>query len=352
MDRTDEFEKIRQLRGLISNIAREISPATYRDYLKKYSRMVRLKKSPEDMGKTSSGYYAYRAAFLHGTALEAREALKARDKALYQSPQWQAAMETINVCLRRFERYPPDPARTNHETGGNGVTWQGVKNQLQATNCPIERHSKKYTLAKIRKYPTWQEKLFSEIPKQYQVASAVSAMTGCRPSELEKGVRILLLDGMLVFAIAGSKISQHSGQSKRVLSIDPATSTEGGFLSQLLSQCNGGMVASIRSGKAFTEAVASAGRRAFPHLRCRLSPYVWRHSFASELKAANVPPDEIAMALGHRVTETQECYGRSAHGGGRSPIAEVHASEPVRITHRDPVAELHSSIPASGPRMY
>ena len=108
----------------------------------------------------------------------------------------------------------------------------------------------------------------------------------------------------------------------------------------LLTQISDGSMTniSIRNQKTFAEVIAATGKQIFPRLRGRVSPYVFRHAFSSDLKSAGRDQAEIARALGHRVTRTQERYGRSAHGRGTTSLVATHATQAIRSTHHAPVA--------------
>ena len=335
---------VRQLRTATAGVASDISDTTKADYSKKYERMVRLKRPPEGMAKSSGGFYAYRAAFLHGTAQEARAALKLRDQSPYGSPKWEAAMQKIRICLSRFQRYPADPKRERvGQSEHQHITWATVREQI--TEIPVRR-SKRAVLSYLRHKPGWHDTLFGAVSERYKAAAAVAALTGCRPSELVRGVKVQLRDDSLLVAISGTKVSQQSGQPTRLLRL-AIDSAEARYLAALCEA--GDAIVQIRSANAFGEAIAAAGRTAFPRARQRISPYVLRHSVASDLKSS-YGPDDTAAALGHQVTRTQERYGRAVHGG-RSAITGVHATRAVRHTHRDPSPALKPSpLPAYAPR--
>jgi integrase len=165
---------------------------------------------------------------------------------------------------------------------------------------------------------------------------AVLQLTGCRPSELSRGVNVRLIEGRLAFVIKGSKVSDCSGQESRLLMVEP-DSIPAKYLLAHVSDSEMTNI-SLRNQKTFAEVIAAAGKQAFPRLRGRVSPYVFRHAFSSDLKSAGRDQAEIARALGHRVTRTQERYGRSAHGRGASSLVATHATQAIRSTHHTPVA--------------
>jgi len=338
MDLQEENNLVRQLRTSISEISRSISEQTKADYQRKYQRMITSKQLPEAMARSSGGYYAYRAAWLYGTAEEARTAMRIRDKSEHGSPEWQSAMTTIQNCLARIRRYPADPHRQHRTTTPQTLTWTDIRQAMAARGEETSRRSKRSMLSYLLHKPDWRERLFAQFTDHYKAAAAIASLTGCRPSEIARGVRVTLQNGQLMCVVTGSKVTDHSGQPTRVLKISPE-SVEAKYLADLASK--GEITVSIKSPKAFTEAVAAAGHRAYPYARQRFSPYVWRHATGSDLKSdADLAPEVIAAALGHSATRTQECYGRTAHGSRRSRIVGVHAVRDVRHTHHDPGARF------------
>ena len=61
----------------------------------------------------------------------------------------------------------------------------------------------------------------------------------------------------------------------------------------------------------------------------RLSGYVYRHAFASDMKADGASKETIAKALGHAVTKTQDAYGRALGGTAGRRLVSVSAAREV-----------------------
>ena len=83
---------------------------------------------------------------------------------------------------------------------------------------------------------------------------------------------------------------------------------------------------------AFSAALARAGAQVLPGDH-RLSGYVYRHAFASDLKADGASREQLAQALGHAVTKTQDAYGRAIGGAAGRRLVSVSAAREVRATH-------------------
>lgn len=343
-DRSEEYGLVVSVRKYANEVNKNISENSKRDYLTKYERMKRTDSTPETAG-TKKAYYAYRAALLYGTALEVASALRLRDKSEYGSNEWQAAMATIKRCAAIFERYPPDPQRTHREQGSPSFTWQAVADYKARTETgwsPCVR-SKKRVLAKLKKFPDWHAKLFEKITPTHKNAAAICALTGARPSEIARGVTVQITGTQqhptLTIQIRGSKLTAYSGQPERTLRIriDRAEAAH------LFAQCRQQGALAITTHPAnLTAAVIKAGKKAFPNLGMSVSPYVFRHSVSAELKAAGVSEENIAQALGHQATKSQQAYGLPVHATGHVSITAVVAATPVRSTHRHPSEYLRS----------
>ena len=91
--------------------------------------------------------------------------------------------------------------------------------------------------------------------------------------------------------------------------------------------------------KAFSGAMREAGRRAFPDFERTITPYSMRHQMASDLKAAELPGDQISQALGHAVSDTKGSYGEWGAGNGSMAPSSITASRAVKIkTSLSPMA--------------
>lgn len=349
-DRTQEFLLVVELRKCLGQISQNISESTKCDYIKKYKCMKRMNRMPES-SRCKNGFYAYRAALLYCTAVEASHALKCRDKAIYQGPEWQAAVIALQRCKAVFDRYPPDPDRRHWDSGSTSFTWVDVQaHRAKDKTChPVPVRSKKRVLSKLRKIENWHAKLFDQITPIHQNAAAICYLTGARPSEIARGVTVQKSgtpdNPMLTIQINGTKLTAKTGQPERVLRVK-ADSPEG---LHLLRQCNDSQPFVINTTPAnLTAAVIKAGRKAFPTLKETVSPYVFRHAVSAELKASSASETRIAQTLGHQATKSQQSYGHSAQASGSHNILAVAAKIAVRLTHRHPqeILRVTSAVPS------
>ena len=67
-----------------------------------------------------------------------------------------------------------------------------------------------------------------------------------------------------------------------------------------------------------------------------MSGYVYRHSLAADLKADGASRVEIAQALGHAVTKTQDAYGRAIGGKAGARKMQIQTARGVKVNHTDP----------------
>jgi integrase len=341
-DRSTEYLLVRSLRQRVATISPGIGERTRHDYEKKYERMQRTGFLPEQAG-SKKGYYAYRAALLHGTAAEVRDALRQRDRADYGSAAWQAAMTTLQRAAAIFQRYPPDPERRHRDQGSASFTWEGLRahKQKTLTGWSATIASKKRILSKLRKIPDWREKLFACVTAKHRDAAALCALTGARPSEIAQGVHVALDGDCLTVTLHGSKLTASSGQPERALRLK----VECAEARHLAERAAAGPLDIGTHPANLCAALIKAGRAAFPHLRETVSPYVLRHALASDLKAAGIDPEAIAQVLGHRASESQQAYGFAVCASGGVSIEAVRASLPVRLTHRHPRDHLAAPSP-------
>lgn len=142
-----------------------------------------------------------------------------------------------------------------------------------------------------------------------------------------------MVDGRLAFVIAGSKVSECSGQESRLLMVEP-DSIAAKYLLAHVSDSEMTNI-SLRNQKTFAEVIAVAGKQAFPRLRGRVSPYVFRHAFSSDLKSAGCDQAEIdarwgIVSLGRRSgTDAAPTVGALPHSSPLMP----HRLFAARITH-------------------
>lgn len=348
MKQQREFDLVKFVRSSIAGIGANATPETAQLYTKIAARLSARGEGP-DAAKSRQDFYSRRAAIVFVEAQRAREALRMRDCSPQGSAERGRAIAELERIAEFLRRYPPDPERQRHSisptVAGKGVvTWRSIA----AQKPPAPRNSKRTGLGALVNREGWQDLLLASISPQYRSALALSMLTGCRPAEVARGIRLRAVGQDVHVVIPGAKVGRDRGQPSRtlVLATDNAA---GKVLAELAA--SGEAIVIVPSAKAFGAAVAEAGRRAWPRARVRVSPYSLRHHVASQLRAANVAEEAIAACLGHRATRSQGAYGRACHGrAGGLAILDVQAAMPVRRTgHESPRTPPASTVTQNPP---
>lgn len=186
----------------------------------------------------------------------------------------------------------------------------------------------------------WREKVAAQLSGDRRLLFLIQCVSGCRPVELARGVRVVLLpSGELSLVVQGAKLTKHAGQPFRSLSVG----TEDGVARELARLLGpGGMVDStqlIGSVDAHRKAVARAGQKAFPAKsnNKKLASYSARNQFKSNAKAAGLSPVQVAKAMGHSTTRSGAYYGGGARSGkGAVTLRNVNAARAVKPRHPYP----------------
>lgn len=334
--RAAEFELVTEIRAAIGKVAVDVAVTTAEEYRTVYRRMMARGEEPAH-AKSQSDYYRRRAALLYAVAEQARLAMRERDRSAPNSPTWQQAMSELQYVKTILDRYPPDPTRKHYADGSTGLCWSDVKDKLAAEGFQPAKCSKRKSVSSLTRRSGWRDTLFAASTTAYRNALAVAILTGARPAEIALGVEIQCRSDGLQITVRGAKIGKERGQPTRTLLVQ----VDCDAARHLASLAGEGSINVTTNPKRFSDAVAVAGRRAFPGLRDRLSPYSLRHVTASALKAAGVDDVALAETLGHRATRSQQAYGRACHGRpDATGIVGVAASMPVRETRRNPASAL------------
>ena len=142
-----------------------------------------------------------------------------------------------------------------------------------------------------------------------KTAMQILYLTGLRPVELEKGVKITVTEDKLCFEVKGAKIRHKpgasSGQEWRKFAI-PKTELPLSFQNWARLSAGSAGIFSVKRETLWRFFRQFKKQNAeFRNLR----PYSFRHGFASALKLAGFSPALIAQAMGHQSTRTQRKYG-------------------------------------------
>ncbi|MEC5218601.1 integrase [Actimicrobium sp. GrIS 1.19] len=227
-----------------------------------------------------------------------------------------------------------------------------IEKILKATfplNGRQNRHSKR---ADLQPLPDgWQERIAKRMPSYY-LAALVTAVTGCRPCELIRGVTLTINenDGKLIALIYGAKITNASGQEWRRLyfSIDSESSLIQAIIKIVRAGATGNdLVVLVDSAKKFSGAMRAAGEREWPKLKSTVTPYSMRHQFAAYMKAIGALTScEISAALGHCTDVTKSRYGHASMGKSAWALSpkSVEAAREVRIKNPSNAAKIKNIL--------
>lgn len=208
-----------------------------------------------------------------------------------------------------------------------------------------KKHSKKGDLAQLPKQ--WRATIFESFKpeKASRLASSVALLwsTGCRPVEIEKGVRVSLDGGQLLIEIQGAKhglidngdVVADRGLEWRKLKLNPKLNAATEYLARLVE--SGPVVVDYNKNSLRTR-LNEVGRLAIRKMPegVTISPYTFRHAMGSDLKSCDDYTDEErSMVLGHLSMDSLSVYGRRRHKGGVKPVASVEASATPRGEYTD-----------------
>lgn len=331
----------------------EVSPKTIEQYKRNGARLhaARVTGQPVDLTKhegSSATFYAYRAAVRWYAATHGIEAVREYSAAAKRGDEaakadaWQRVLHFAADLVQ----YPKDakpglpsakmvalglddakpegaPARAKREGRGDAQKRETAK--LKAANCIA------------RKYPDWRALVWARlvaVKSPWLDHAAIAALTGARPDELRTAQIRKTATGIEI-GITGAKVSDTKGQPWRLFALRDDGSDEYAHIQAMASKSwkQVGLPSGVTDyPDAFSAALARAGAQVLPGAE-RLSGYVYRHAFASDLKADGASKEQIAQALGHAVTKTQDAYGRAVGGKAGRRSLSVSAAREVRATH-------------------
>lgn len=303
-----------QAAGVVERMkaGRTVSEKTAKTYER--NARARLDTSSDGGGRLLEGvsgrsFHAIRAALLHEAARLYGEARKAADEA-NRAGDHAGQVEAAKKARRAVEAF------------------EAVSTAKKPPN-EAPKNTKRKTVPRAE---DWQARLYEAATPAQKPAVAVLWAVGCRPAELEMGVDLRLgSKGQIIVEVPGAKVSEVSGQPRRMLAIK-ADTPQGKALAALLDE----------EGAATVQRRAVRIRQDFQDLREKtglqnVSAYTFRHAFAADMKAkfgqSGPGAEKVAEAMGHRVTKSQKHYGnaKQSKDGGKSIIA-VKAVEPVKET--------------------
>lgn len=334
----DEFHIIRAARKLLVETPKSvISPRSKADYSAKIKRLIAATVFSENQMQTfapliakalettkKSTWQSNRAALVY----KARAGL---EKFLAKQDELQRRNKTLMLVEDSVDLsdWKEEVAKVNQ--------WREALHSILNAKLPTEGRSNRHTKRQdMRGLPDdWREQIISRMPR-YQPAVLVAAVTGCRPSELVKGVELSIRDGYLVARIQGAKVDIVGGKGQEWRELSWPIEHENNMVQDLVKrtiEANGCLKVTVTSASNFSNAMSQAAFRIWPHRKAPITPYCMRHQAAADMKSSGeLCGTDISAALGHSSDVTKSTYGHSSMGkkGGVSPTG-VLAACPVKI---------------------
>ena len=203
---------------------------------------------------------------------------------------------------------------------------QAKKNKelYEAGEWPSKKHYKNSKKDSIKPLPAdWRVNVCNQMTNhKHNVAVRILACTGCRPYEVVTGIQVYRNKKGINFKIIGAKFkgNDERGQEWRILTV-PSDHPIGSTIRDGHYQAS--------SAQSLTKAIT---RKAEKLGYEGVSAYSFRHQMASDMKFSGYSEVDIANALGHIATVTQERYGNSGAGG--SVKLKVKSSATPRVNKK------------------
>lgn len=193
-----------------------------------------------------------------------------------------------------------------------------------------KRKGKKASLSRLPH--DWREQMARHSSGQYHVPMLVSLLTGCRPVELAKGVKITRKKDTLRVRVEGAKITQHAGQEFREFNLADYPLTN--QLLALFDPAESVKIVKVDTPNSVTTHMRSVGLKLWPKRKESITCYTARHAMAAECKRAianGSNPDLVSKVLGHVVDKTASYYGNRFQASGISVVPSlVLVPHPIR----------------------
>ena len=296
--------------------------ATRIQYTEGGARMVKRMLLPEEIGSRSRGSYNfYRAAMIYCTIEKIRGlyAQLTNPAGTLSAKQAHRLITLIEGGLAVLRNYPP------HERGSPSL-W-AAPSRWKRPAAGVVHHSKRRGLGRLP--PRWQLAFIEACPvgAEYHDALLVLSLTGLRPAEIKKGVRVSFTgQARLSITIQGAKVTSVTGQPERRLWLKIDNPIAWALFDAVEAHgLDRDLLVSIGDTRKFSDYVRRVSRRLFAKTGYVVSPYSFRHAFAADLKAQRVPLSMLAQAMGHVAQDSQRGYGVAGQGG----LSFVHVEKVV-----------------------
>jgi len=320
----------------------QISNQSKADYMKKFSRvadysMYDLLKYIKDKKLSKTSYYTYKAAYQYGMALKLKEMLKEYNRHSRIGDKEEATEYRLAAieCSRSLLACGCDYQHEHFFKARQYPSkFPGPSTGPKAKKTNSKRRS-------LKGLPdAWQHAIYSNVYDKYKDAVLALMLTGCRPDELRKGIKLSMEDNLIKAVIQGSKVSGTKGHDERTLYFDPDCNAVTKAFQNILVNHKEANVMNIDLGDndqantknvtiRFARAIQFAAQKAGNNFK-GVAPYSFRHQIASNLKKEGHDQEKIAAFLGHRTTRMQQHYGFQGQGKGSTGIIKVVATYDIK----------------------
>lgn len=150
----------------------------------------------------------------------------------------------------------------------------------------------------------WQKHIYTQASPQMKPYLAILEATGCRPEELEKGVRVQVKDDEVLFRIQNAKIGGHREISTAIMG-----STK--ELVEYMKSLNV-KVMTFRKNKGALSQYFRDNRKRWGSEFSKITSYFYRYQKATDLKAmqirGQISDKAVSHTLGHLDMKTKKFY--------------------------------------------
>lgn len=330
----EQYETIKRARALLAatpkSTARKSTVDDYRAKVKRLAERIDGERSFEALvnealkTRKKSSWQAYRAALL----FTARNGLEVY---LAEQDKLQRGLKAAELSGQPTDWSPWLSMVTKVEDTRRAL--QAVRDAALPIEGRVDRHTKRQDMKGLPH--DWREQIISRMPT-YSVAALTAAVTGCRPAELVQGVKLSIVDGMLVAYIKGAKVDIEKGKGQEWRQLTWSADHSSTLAQDLLRQVGltgGERIVQIKNASNFSKSMSNAGKRIWPKRKSTVTPYCMRHQMAADMKAdGGLSSAEISAALGHVSDVTKSTYGHAnmCRRGGVSP-SKVLAARAVKM---------------------
>lgn len=300
------------------------TPKTHEKYDKLAGQLARDGKTPEQAAATKASFFTYRAAVVrdatdtghqatkdYAAAAKAERELKKEAKTDKSPAMRQSLLEAgarkaeaknrLTAAAQVLQRYKP-----GEKNRAGNLGREGYRQLYKPDAGRAQSTSKRATEASLPR--GWQDKIFGAAQRKDRPAVAVLSVSGARPAEVQKGVKVQrTMDGGLKLTIKGAKCDEFRGSPSREILLTKEqvqADKQAAYLHTIAGDKGGTTVKTIDS-ETLSRRIAAIG----DNQGMNVSGYSFRHGFASDARVEGLSNKEIGTAMGHRDVRSTRNYG-------------------------------------------